>query len=463
MTRSVEGSTNEVLTAEPRHKLMLAEIAELLKPIDPSIGYHDWIRVLMAVHHETSGNAGGLELADEWSRGGHTRDFVRDGGRLETAAPESKYMGRADVTKHWDSFDTERSNIVSAAWLKKFSAEQAESRGHSLEGRRRFAVVPDHQFVERNPLVWHIKGVLPKAELAVVYGPSGSGKSFLAFDMISAIATGATWHGCKTTKGRAVFVLAEGSTGFRNRLMAYAMMHAGNFPGVRIVDSAPNLLGEQDHVLLAKEIEISGGADLIIIDTLAASSPGADENAAKDMGRVIEHCKRLHKSTGATVLLVHHSGKDESKGARGWSGLRAAVDAEIEVNRTGDYRTASVTKLKDGEDGAKFAFKLVPIEICIDADGDPVISCVLEYLAVAPPGTTKAPRPGTIERTLLDAIRGDLSIDGRISISSVIETVEGLLPQPEGRDTRKQHLSRALRALAAKGLIAIEGEKCRCQ
>ena len=162
------------------------------------------------------------------------------------------------------------------------------------------------------------------------------------------------------------------------------------------------------------------------------------------------------------MLLIHHSGKDESKGARGWSGLRAAADAEIEVNRNGDCRTATVTKLKDGEDGVKFAFKLVPVEIGIDADGEPVRSCIVEPTTAAPASSKREPRPGTVERALLDAIRGDLSMDGRVSISSVIETAVSQLQKPEGRDTRKQHLSRALRALAAKGFITIEGEQCQC-
>lgn len=160
------------------------------------------------------------------------------------------------------------------------------------------------------------------------------------------------------------------------------------------------------------------------------------------------------------MLLIHHSGKDESKGARGWSGLRAAADAEIEVNRNGDHRTATVTKLKDGEDGAKFAFRLVPVEIGTDADGEPIKSCIVEPLTVIPPGNWGEPRSGTIERTLLDTIRDNPSIDGRVSIPSVIETLVGQLPQPKGRDTRKQHLHRSLRALATKRLIVIEGDQC---
>lgn len=137
---------------------------------------------------------------------------------------------------------------------------------------------------------WHIKGVLPKAELVVVYGQSGSGKSFLVFDMCAAIAQGSLWQERKVTRGRVFFVLAEGVSGFRNRLLTYTKTHDNGFPGVSIIAEAPNLLDEQDYVSLAQRINESGGADMIVVDTLAAASPGADENAAKDMGMVIEHC-----------------------------------------------------------------------------------------------------------------------------------------------------------------------------
>lgn len=171
--------------------------------------------------------------------------------------------------------------------------------------------------------------------------------------------------------------------------------------------------------------------------------------------------QQLHKATGATVLLVHHSGKDQSKGAQGWSGLRAAADAEIEVTRNGEDRIATVTKMKDGEDDAKFAFKLVPVEVGIDADDDPINSCTVEPLAAVPSEHRKEPQPGSKKRTLLDAIRDVASIDGWVVTASVIETVLSQLPKPDGRDTRRQHLIRALQALATKGLIVVEGETCR--
>jgi AAA domain/Bifunctional DNA primase/polymerase, N-terminal/Primase C terminal 2 (PriCT-2) len=440
--RKASPANDELSIPEPRLGLSFGELATLLPPIDPDVSRDDWLHVLMAVHHEAGGSEAGLELVNEWSSKGR------------------KYKGVEDVRARWRSFKVDRDSVVGAAWLKKFSKERAALRPGPNDSGPRFTVIPDYQFVERNPLTWHIKGVLPKAELVVVYGQSGSGKSFFVFDMCAAIARGSPWQERKTAKGRVVYVVAEGAAGFLNRLKAFAKTHDGNFPGVSIVADGPNLLGEQDHASLAQQIEVTGGADLIVIDTLASCSPGADENTAKDMGRVIEHCKQLHKATGATVLLVHHSGKDEGKGARGWSGLRAAADAEIEVSKNGDQRVATVTKMKDGEDGAKFAFKLVPVEVGVDSDKEPVTSCNVEPVAVTPAGQRKEPQPGTKERALLDAIRDTPSIDGRVTTESVIETVVRQRPKPDGRDTRKQHVTRDLQALVSKGLISVEGGTC---
>lgn len=446
-TRLLTQQSGEAFSASAsRAGLSLDEIKVLLRLISPDVGYDDWSRVLMAVHHETEQSEAGFQLVDEWSSKG------------------SKYKGPEDVRSHWSSFKSDRENIVGALWLKKFSEKQGASRSTTVDdGAPRFAVIADYKFVERSPLTWLIKGVLPRAELVVVYGQSGSGKSFLAFDMCAAIATGSPWQGRKTTKGRIVFVLAEGASGFRNRLVAYARMHDGSFPGTFIIPDSPNLLGDQDYLLLGRQIIDGGGADLIVIDTLAAASPGADENAAKDMGLVIEHCKRLHKATGATVLLVHHSGKDQTKGARGWSGLRAAVDAEIEVLRNGEDRIATVTKMKDGEDGVKFAFKLIPVEIGLDSDGEPIGSCIVEPITIVPSGRRKDPQPGSKERTLLDAIRKAAAIDGWVDNASIIDAVKDQLPKPDGRDTRKQHFMRALQALATKGFINIEGARCQAR
>lgn len=158
------------------------------------------------------------------------------------------------------------------------SAEAAE------KPRNRFEFTPAHEFADSAAPSWLIKGVLPRAGLGVVYGPSGSGKTFQVLDMAFAIARGVEWRGHKVKQGRVAYIAAEGAGGVRTRLKAYAMHHGialGEAP-LRLLGAAPNLLQKADAVDIAKAIQASGGADLLIVDTLAQVMPGGDENGGKD-------------------------------------------------------------------------------------------------------------------------------------------------------------------------------------
>ena len=73
---------------------------------------------------------------------------------------------------------------------------------------------------------------------------------------------------------------------------------------------------------------------LVIIDTLARSMGAGDENSSQDMGAFIAACDQIRRATGATVLIVHHSGKSSNAGARGSSALLGAVDTAIESRST---------------------------------------------------------------------------------------------------------------------------------
>ena len=87
---------------------------------------------------------------------------------------------------------------------------------------------------------------------------------------------------------------------------------------------------------------------VVFIDTLNRAAPTADENSSKDMGEILEAAKRLQSLTGGLVVLVHHTGKDATKGLRGHSSLFAALDAAVEVSRDGDRRDGELPKPKTG-------------------------------------------------------------------------------------------------------------------
>lgn len=318
------------------------------------------------------------------------------------------------------------------------------------------------QFKDGKPVSWFVKGVLPKAELIVVYGPPGSGKSFWTTDVALAISRGLEeWCGKRVKRARVGYVAAEGAPGFRNRLEAYCAEHQIPLEELPlfVLPAAPNLMQRDDVIALGNAILSVGKLDLLIVDTLARTTTGADENSAKDMGVVIDHCRVLHEVTGATVLLVHHSGKDASKGARGSNAILGAADTEIEISRDGERRMALVSKMKDGEDGAMFGFRLKPVTIGMDEDGDTITSCVVEQTDT--PVIVKRERKlGVNEQRVWQALL-DLQNLGQTApgVEVVIaQAAEQMVYDSESgkRDNRRRDAQRALERLRESGKITIE-------
>lgn len=441
----------EISTSGEPAGLTLAQIRQCLEALPTDLHYDDWLTVGMAIHCETRGE--GFELWEDWS--------------LES----SKYSNREYNEERWRSFGKNGGAQVTGRTLVKLanehgaritlnapaSAEEFEvlvedvSSTHTPDELPRFHFEPVHQFSSATALPWIIKGVLPQAGLAVVYGASGSGKSFAVLDMALCIARGLPWRGKRTRQGRVAYVAAEGAEGFRKRLAAYAMHHGVDLSTVpmSVLNAAPNLLEKQDAVDLAKGVKASGGADLIIVDTLAQTTPGANENAGEDMGKALGYCKRIHEVTGALVLLIHHSGKDATKGARGWSGLRAACDAELEIVRDGNVRALRLSKNKDGEDGLQWGFALEVVQLGVDEDLDPITSCVVVEADV-PVGGVSDRKLGAVEKVVNDVIQefAQAQTEG-IEVGPVIaEAVKRMDPPQDGkRDTRKTRVRRALENL----------------
>lgn len=309
----------------------------------------------------------------------------------------------------------------------------------------RFAVITAAKFALIESASWLIKGIIPKAEIVMVYGPSGSGKSFLVLDFAFAIARGIEWSGHKVYQDRVVYIAAEAAGGLRKRLVAYAQYNhikLDDLP-LDIIPVAPNFLGSSDVTEISQSINQAG---LIILDTLACVVPGGDENSSTDMGKLLAHCKLLHESTGAVVMLVHHMGKDMTKGARGWSGLRAAVDAEMEVKSTGHGFQIRMTKLKDGGDNQTYSFHLVPVTIGTDEDGDSITSCVIK-------STTdfsipiKPERTGKWEKNVIKAVKQLTDQAAHVLVDTVIDCAVNMEPVPINRDQRKSSARRAFKKL----------------
>lgn len=326
----------------------------------------------------------------------------------------------------------------------------------------RFAFKTADEFSQGAPLSWLVKGVLPKAEVGSLYGPPGAGKSFLVTDLALAVATGNAWRGRKVQQGSVAYICAEGAGGFRLRLRALSEHNGLPLAGLplHILDEAPNLLEKKDTADLVASLRTLPGLELIVVDTLAQTTPGANENSGEDMGRALGHCKALHRATGAMVLLVAHSGKDESRGVRGWSGIRGAVDVEILVERSDKYRAATITKMKDGSgEGDEFAFGLHTVTLGTDADGDEVTSCVIQHGTSVPKAQRKAEPKGVWQQTVMRVAQGLLDLPGTLTPAALIDAAVAEMPPADGgkKDRRRDNVLRAVEALVAANRLSLVG------
>lgn len=350
-------------------------------------------------------------------------------------------------------FDDLTSDPEVAEQLKKSNEAKAIKES-------RFKLETASEFVVRRKASWIIKGVLPNANLGVFYGASGSGKSFFVFEMLAAVARGIEWRGHKTRKARICWVAAEGQEDMRKRVAGYCAHHGIN-PNdfeMHFVSNAPNLLDMEDTKALVRQIMLKGQFDMVAIDTLAQVMPGGNENSGEDMGKVLGHCKEITRVTGAMVGLVHHSGKDESRGARGWSGLRAAADFEFEVIRSDEERVAIVTKMKGGADGEEFGFRLETIVVGQDEDGDDETTCVVSFTdgsrqSVAASKGPKGDTNALVFQTAKDLI--DFGGESPVTENELITAAVSKMPVGEAgkRDTRPQMARRSLKSLIEGGFL----------
>lgn len=258
-----------------------------------------------------------------------------------------------------------------------------------------------------------VEGTIGKAAMAVLYGDSNSGKTFLAIDLSASIERGTPWMGRNTDDGLVLYLATEAAASVQLRAGAYRRRHGAKLlQGLVIVQSPINLFDGQADVRavleLVLELEQLHGRKcaLIVGDTLARIAAGANENSGEDMGVVLKNADAIRAGSGATFLWVHHTGKDAAKGMRGWSGMRAAIDTEIEVtvdDSTGQ-RVAEITKQRDlpGK-GDRIGFRLETVPMGVNRWGTERTSCVV-VPDLAPPKPQRGKRPSEIAGAIVELL-----------------------------------------------------------
>ena len=293
------------------------------------------------------------------------------------------------------------------------------------------------------PPSWRVEGYLPQRGFGILFGPSGTFKSFIALDIALSVAHGVPWRGRNVTQGPVLYIAAEGTYGIANRVLVWIEHRGKDAPcaGFWLAPVAGNLLDPKFVAYVIDRLSaLPEQPVLVIADTLARSFGGGDENSTKDMNTFVSSCDKIAASLDCFVLAIHHSGKDSDRGARGSSVLRAAADVEIKVTRDhGDMvATISVTKQKDAEETQPQSVRLIPVEIAHPQTGE-IISSLLPTLD----DTDSEPRLSRAQRqvlALLEVGPGNLAT----------------LTQRSGKD--RSNLRRTLNELVKANLAQIDDD-----
>lgn len=318
--------------------------------------------------------------------------------------------------------------------------------------------------------LWLVKGIIPENGSVVVYGPPGVGKSFVALDMAMHVAAGMDWHGRKVNQTRVAVICPEsGGGGGVNRLAAWQQFYNAMPPVLHSSEVIDLLTNNNDALYLIEALK-DQGFGLVIIDTLARAMPGGDENTSKDMGAVCSRAEMIGNALGATVLVVHHTGKDAEKGARGSTVLLGAIDTEAKVKKqAAGGGVLSITKQRNGEDGIRIGYRLEVVTLGQDQDGDPVTSAVAVPEAVAAPtvGVSNSLSPLALAAyDILEALveEAEEESDARPAVVPVTEWRTTCRSHEAFKgigsdDAFRQAFRRGRRALEDGGFVASYGDK----
>ena len=225
-----------------------------------------------------------------------------------------------------------------------------------------------------------VEGLLPVTGLSVLFGQSGSFKSFMALDIGLHVAARRNWHGRQVRGGAVAYVAGEGLGGLGSRIEAWQQHHgAGDDVPFYTIPEAPQIgTEEESRALLAALRSLPEPPQLVILDTLARVIGAGDENSARDVGAVVAACGRIQHELGAAVMIVHHTGK--SGEMRGSTALKGAADTCIEVRSDDPLVTLACEKQKDQSGFAPLTFKRQVIDL---AHGS---SLIFEPTAAVPVG-----------------------------------------------------------------------------
>jgi hypothetical protein len=316
-------------------------------------------------------------------------------------------------------------------------------------------------FLDQPEPEWLVKDFVIERSTFCVYGQPGCKKTFLALEMALSIATGKQFlDRWEVKSGPIVYIAAEGQGHFKKRFKAWLKHHDQELPNnVYVIPHKWNFLKPDEELAALKTcIDTAVGADkpvMIVCDTLARLFGAGNESSNADMTVFVDFCDQLREYYSASIGIIHHAGKDESRGPRGASNLFGMVDSLIFVESAQGSNIVEISCQKQKDDGEFKPIKLLTNKIDLGQmpDGSPRTSLVLT--AAQTPAQQFACLPDQVQELLI-------KLHDKFADASFGWTEAGkALGYLEGNDKNKSAFQKLFDR--AKDLLQCDGPKYRIE
>jgi hypothetical protein len=442
-------------------------------PHDATIDRALWVKIGGAVYAGTGASRRGRSAFIAWSKTWHRHDEDPNGHRDA-------------AEKLWDSFERSPPRAVGAGTVFQLAQQ------HGWTWPKETVAVGGYTFerfvdVQVRPTCDFVENLLEADTVVVIYGPPGAGKTFFVLDLLLHVAWGRTWFGRAVEQGPALLFALEGRRGVERRIAAFRQHYklTGEDLPFRFTSGRVDLSDNASVDGLIQAIKVQGRElgkriKVVAIDTLASAlGSKGDENSPEVMNPVLANCHRIREQTrGCCLILVHHPGKNSTRGPRGFSGIGGTVSTLIEIDYTpaSKSRRVIVRKQRDLDLCGDMFYRLKVVELGIDPHhGRPVTSCVV----VSVLGETELARVNVQtqlahlspqQRMALDALHEAIQQHGvdipdgkpasRVtSVHAWRNTFRARFPEGTTEETIKKALQRARQALLTVGLIGLAGRQ----
>ena len=338
--------------------------------------------------------------------------------------------------------------------LKTRTAKLTEER---KLGRAGVPLLTMGQLREQSHAVsWLVKHVIPADSIGMLFGGSGTFKSFLAVDLAGHVAHGLPWLGRRTKQGAVIYIAAEGGTGLWGRLCAWHQARRLRYDEAPIYVIPVALDLTQDAWKIVEAAQALGVTpELVVVDTLSQTFAG-EENSAQEVAAYFRELgTRIRQLWKCAVAILHHTGHVATERPRGSSAMRANLDWMLGVHRDDKemLATLSCAKQKDGEGFQDTTFALGVHALGTDEDGDQVKSLVARHLSSVEEIQEVMEREGRAGRGGGNQLLMSLIQNG--GLESDLRTEFMKKCEQETPEARRQAYSRAKRWATNAGFIEI--------